>query len=293
MNQVYKIVTDRIVGMLQEGVIPWERPVINGFNAPRGYDMAPNDTYHGVNLLLLPKNGEYLTERSIAEKGGRIINKDDFYIATFFKMAKVRESEQDENGSISEETLRPCFRYYKVFHIDNVEGIPSKASGRSEDEVNACPAADAVIAAYSEKNGISLAHIACDAPFFQEETRTLTLPFKRQFVNDESYYSAVFYELVLAEQRQADRSQGGRRRTDSDYDPEYTCERLVAEMGAAFLMSHCGLENAKVLRNSAARIQGWIKALGAHPTLAVYAAKQADHIAEAVIKSLTAVTEAA
>ncbi len=37
-------------------------------------------------------------------------------------------------------------------------------------------------------------------------------------------------------------------------------EELVAEMGAAFLSGYCGTEH-RTLENSAAYIQGWLKAL--------------------------------
>jgi antirestriction protein ArdC len=56
---------------------------------------------------------------------------------------------------------------------------------------------------------------------------------------------------------------------------EYGKEVLVAEMGAAFLCGHAGIENITI-ENSAAYIQGWLKALKNDKTLLVHAAAQAQ-----------------
>ena len=42
---------------------------------------------------------------------------------------------------------------------------------------------------------------------------------------------------------------------------EYSKEELVAEIGAAALMNYVGIETRKSLRNSAAYIQSWLRAL--------------------------------
>ena len=58
MNQVYGIITDRICGLLQQGIVPWERPFLGNRNsAPRGYEMPLGESYHGINRLLLPQGG--------------------------------------------------------------------------------------------------------------------------------------------------------------------------------------------------------------------------------------------
>ena len=41
----------------------------------------------------------------------------------------------------------------------------------------------------------------------------------------------------------------------------YSKEELIAEIGAAALVNHCGLETSNSFRNSAAYIQSWLKVL--------------------------------
>ena len=57
-------------------------------------------------------------------------------------------------------------------------------------------------------------------------------------------------------------------------DP-YSREELVAEMGAAFLCGHCGIEN-RTIQESAAYIQGWLDRLRDDRKLIVHAATQAQ-----------------
>ena len=63
---------------------------------------------------------------------------------------------------------------------------------------------------------------------------------------------------------------------------EYSKEELVAEMSAAFLCGHTGIEN-KTIENSAAYIAGWLKALKNDKTLLVHAAAQAQNAADYIL----------
>ena len=56
MSKVYEIVTNRIIEELKKGVIPWHKPF---FGNQVNYDSQK--PYSGVNMMLLPKAGEYMT----------------------------------------------------------------------------------------------------------------------------------------------------------------------------------------------------------------------------------------
>jgi antirestriction protein ArdC len=65
-------------------------------------------------------------------------------------------------------------------------------------------------------------------------------------------------------------------------DPVYSREELVAEMGAAFLSGHCGIES-KTLGNSAAYLQSWIRVLRSDSKLVLVAAGQAQKAADLIL----------
>jgi len=50
---------------------------------------------------------------------------------------------------------------------------------------------------------------------------------------------------------------------------------LIAELGSAFLCAKCGIDNTTI-ENSAAYLQGWIKALKGDSKLIIQAASQAQ-----------------
>ena len=57
MFNIYQAVTDRILAQLEQGVIPW-RKTWRG-SEPMNY--VSRKQYRGINLMLLPYGGEYLT----------------------------------------------------------------------------------------------------------------------------------------------------------------------------------------------------------------------------------------
>ena len=63
---------------------------------------------------------------------------------------------------------------------------------------------------------------------------------------------------------------------------EYSREELIAETGAAFLCGHAGIVNSTI-ENSAAYIQGWLRALKNDRTLLVHAAAQGHKAADYIL----------
>lgn len=57
---------------------------------------------------------------------------------------------------------------------------------------------------------------------------------------------------------------------------DYSKEELIAEIGAAALVNHAGLETSGTLTNSAAYIQSWLKALQDDKRLIVSASGKAE-----------------
>jgi antirestriction protein ArdC len=65
-------------------------------------------------------------------------------------------------------------------------------------------------------------------------------------------------------------------------DAVYSREELVAEMSAAFLCGHVGIENATI-QNSASYLQSWIKTLRGDKKLAILAGAQAQKAADYIL----------
>jgi antirestriction protein ArdC len=64
--------------------------------------------------------------------------------------------------------------------------------------------------------------------------------------------------------------------------PDYAREELIAEMGAAFLCGHRGIERATI-ENSDAYVAGWLRRLRQDPKLVVRAAGKAQKAADCIL----------
>jgi len=170
----------------------------------------------------------------------------------------------------------PYLRYYNVFHIDQCEGISAKhtAATVSSSGADTLAAAQDIIYDYLEREGVKLVHQEGDHAFYRPSSDEVVLPIRKQFVSTAEYYSTVFHELT--------HSTGHEKRlhrlaTTAHFgSEEYSKEELVAEIGAATLVNHVGLETSHSLRNNAAYIQNWLTVLKGDKRFIVSAAGKAE-----------------
>jgi len=88
------------------------------------------------------------------------------------------------------------------------------------------------------------------------------------------YFSTAFHELVHST---GHKSRLDRLEKTAFFGTEaYSKEELIAEIGAAALVNHSGLETSHSLRNSAAYIQNWLQVLKDDKRFIVSAAGKAE-----------------
>ena len=94
-----------------------------------------------------------------------------------------------------------------------------------------------------------------------------------QFTSTAAYYSTAFHELT--------HSTGNEKRLNRLNHAvcfgteDYSKEELIAEIGAAALVNHAGLETSLSLRSNAAHIQNWLGVLRGDKRFIVSAAGKA------------------
>ena len=220
--------------------------------------------------MLLGKPGEYLTFKQCVEAGGHVKKGEKSSLVVFWKWI---EQEDEETGETKEV---PFLRYYNVFHIDQCEGIQAKYTTEAHfpDGASTVETAQEIIYDYLEREGVKLTHSEGDRAFYRPSTDEILLPLRKQFVGTAEYYGTVFHELT--------HSTGHPSRLNrldkvvafgSDV---YSKEELVAEIGAAALVNHCGLESSTSLRTNAAYIQNWLSVLKGDKRFIVSAAGKAE-----------------
>ncbi len=88
----------------------------------------------------------------------------------------------------------------------------------------------------------------------------INVPQITSFENANAYYSVLFHELVHSTGHEKRLARKGIIDTIRFGTLEYSFEELIAEMGACYLLSHCGIVPDN-FSNNAAYINGWMKKL--------------------------------
>lgn len=275
---IYQTVTDRIIEQLKQGYIPWQKPW--GGIASGAFNRVSKKPYSFINQMLLQHDGEYATYKQWAKLGGKIKSGAESEIVVFWKIMPITET--DKNGEEVTKKI-PFLRYYRVFHISQVEGVePLDASIAIEHEP--IEIAEKVKNDYAEREGIEIREVAGDKAFYSVACDHIVMPLMEQFKDINEYYSTLFHECSHST---GAKHRLGRFNIDAKIaafgSPEYSKEELVAEMSSAFLMNHCGIETDNTFNNSAAYIQSWIAALSNDKKMIVSASSRAEKAANYIL----------
>jgi antirestriction protein ArdC len=172
----------------------------------------------------------------------------------------------------------PLLRSFTVFNVDQVEGLPTALApaAPSEQVWDPIDAAEQVIGA----SGAQVRHGGSRA-FYAPGEDLIQMPARSAFSSASDYYATALHELThwTGHADRCNRVLGKRHGIDA-----YAFEELVAEMGAAFLTSHCRLPG-RLQHDS--YIASWLTALRNDKRLIFTAASQAQRAADYLLPGAT------
>ncbi|MBE7506216.1 MAG: DUF1738 domain-containing protein [Planctomycetia bacterium] len=272
---IYQNVTDQIIAMLEKGVVPWRSPILGRQSAGMPKNLESGKEYRGVNVFLLAftawasgyESAYWLTFNQAKQKKGSVKKGEKSSFVIFWKQYETTDKETGEPTKV------PVLRYYRVFNVAQCEGIAAPdAATFTPTDFRPIDAAVAIVEGYAD--GPPIEHGGTRA-YYRPSTDIVRLPEPSRFATCEEYYSTLFHELA--------HSTGHSKRLDRKLDtepqpfgsPDYGKEELVAEMAAAYLTSHAGIQPATI-ENQAAYLQGWLKQLRGDKKLVVTAAAAAQ-----------------
>lgn len=271
-NDVYQIVTDKIIAALEGGTIPWRKPWKASEQAPRNF--VSKKAYRGMNAFLMqltPYSCPYWVSFKQAQGlGGSVKKGEKGSIVVFWSFI----DKKDENGK---EQKIPFLRYYTVFNLEQCEGIEWEMPSSTRNEFEAIDEAEKIASAYPKAP--RLRHFG-DSANYQPSLDLVTMPERTAFDTPANYYATLFHEFAHSTGHESRLNRAGITEFDRFGSERYAKEELIAEMASAFLCAEAGIVNT--VETSAAYIQGWLKALKNDRKLVVTAAgaaqKAADHI---------------
>lgn len=287
-QDIYQMVTDRIVSMLEQGVVPWQRPWSQSSD-----NMAINHVtrkvYSPLNQMLLCEGGEYLTFNQCKALGGSIKKGAKarmivFYTTSTMTKKKVVDEQTGEEVEVSCIKLyeTPVLKMYRVFHLSDCEGIESKLTDVDkceQYETSPIEQAEQVIKGYLDREHGLLFHNdeSSNRAYYSPVHDEVRVPMITQFQQAEEYYSTAFHELTHSTgiEKRCNRNEEMKGVTYFGSE-NYSREELVAEIGSAMLCSLTGISTEKAFSNSVAYIDHWIQHLKNHKTEFVWAARRAE-----------------
>lgn len=278
---VYEIVTERIIALLEQGTVPWQKPW-----ATSGEDCMPRNLiskkpYRGVNVFLLHamsfESPYWLTFKQAQELGGNVRKGEKACPVVFWKWLESPDEKASERKRI------PLLRYYHVFNASQCEGIQVPLTEKKGRDHSPIAEAERILAGMPKPPAIVHGRDrACYLPAFDR----VELPSPEAFRTGEHYYSVLLHELTHATGHQERLNRKGVAGSEGEWSAfgstPYAREELVAEMGASFLCGHAGIVE-RTITDSAAYIAGWLERLREDKRLIVQAAAQAQRAADYVL----------
>ena len=281
-NNVYQMVTDRIIEQLENGVIAWRKPWTGGIESVIGY--TSRKPYSLINQFLLGEPGEYLTFKEVERLGGKVNKGAKARFVVFYKQMTYTEKVVNEEGEEETKTKRiPLLRFYNVFHIKDTT-IPSKAVEGTSNVVELDGKADEVIMAYVKREGLNFTNNKPSSrAFYSPSLDEVVVPMPSQYSEMAEYYSTTFHELTHSTMLAHRCNRMSENKIACFGNEDYSREELVAEIGSAMICTSLGISIPESFKNSVAYIRHWIQALKNDNKMIVWAASRAEKASDYIL----------
>lgn len=317
-QDVARIVTDRIIEALEQGVAPWARPWKRvGGRGPTS--LATGKPYRGINTLILETTAmlegysspywvtynqakaraveaAQAEGRTLVEKTGKTGRKywvevtDEGETIFFGGVRKgeqgtpvvlwkpIRKTGVDSDGNERDDSYL-LLRYFTVFNVEQCEGVPAPATEPLPEFV---PIERAQEIADTMPQRPSVRH-GGDRAFYSPTLDYVQMPLQGAFETPEAYYGVLFHELAHSTGHASRLNREGIEAAGTTFGDEvYSREELVAEIASAIVSAEAGIEPN--IPRSAAYVKSWLKYAKDNRSEILKAAAQAQKAADFIIK---------
>jgi antirestriction protein ArdC len=253
-------VTDSIVGMLERGVAPWQKPWEPGASS-LGIPFNPTSerAYRGGNAIHLMATGlergyedpRWMTYKQAADNGWQVLRGEKGTQIEYWETKHAPDRTQPSgpdggsdgitaNGNNADaEKSRFIHRVYTVFNAQQIEGIPPHTS-KQHTTFEVVQAGEQIL----KNSGANIAHDQADRAFYSRSQDSIHLPPKDAFKDAAGYYGTALHELA---HRSGHPSRLDRPTLTDSYrfgDVNYAKEELRAELASVFLAAQRGTSKA-------------------------------------------------
>lgn len=224
---------------------------------------ANNQNYKGINLISLwlkqQQNGyassQWLTFNQISKNGGKVIKGEKGTKVVYFTMvevdddAKKSKKSKPSKADADEKVSIPIARQYVVFNRSQSDLDHDVQEGDEEITSDV----DLMIKSLESEIVHADQKVACYMP----AADLIKMPLRSRFNNDPAYYAALLHEHAHWTGHQSRLDRFSEAHTSHKWS--YAREELVAEISAAILCGHFGIESR--MDNHASYLNCWMKNL--------------------------------
>ena len=197
----YEIVTERIISLLEQGVIPWRRPW-SAVGAP--CNLASKKIYRGVNFFLLSAtkyvSPYWLTLKQANELGGSVRKGEHGEIVVFWRVdeAENADVESAEQENDKRNRRRFVLRFYRVWNLEQCslpQAVIDKLPKGERYQHDPIEAAERLMANMPNPPEIEFAG---SKAFYNPALDRITLPPRELFTSAEEFYATWNHEIGTA-----------------------------------------------------------------------------------------------
>ena len=193
---VYEMVNQKIMELLEQGTVPWRKPWNVEAGMPK--NIASKKEYRGINTFLLgcQQYGSpyWMTFKQAVDKGGHVKKGEKSSLVVFWKWLdrKSAADSEDVDASDSGTGKIPMLRYYNVFNLEQTEGIEAPPVTEATNTFSPIERAEQIVAGMPLRPDIRHGgNKASYSPMLD----FVKMPEKHMFNTPEEYYCTLLHEL--------------------------------------------------------------------------------------------------
>lgn len=241
----------------------------------RARNLQSGKPYRGINALLLSfssySDPRWTTYNAAAKMDGKVRKGEKSTLVTLWKRIQVKDPDAPNGKKVI-----PILRYFRVFNVEQIDWPEGAIPALPTPEYPGDPIAEgeAALDDYLASDEKLTLEYGGNSAHYVPAMHHIQLPDYEDFTSPEGFYSVAFHECVHSTGNELGRELSQMKR-------KYSREELVAEIGSAFVLASLGIKVN--IKNSAAYIKGWMKAIEDDENLMIKAAGQAQKAADRVL----------
>ena len=275
---VYQIVTDKIISILEQGTVPWRKPWATSNALSK--NLITNKEYRGINLFLLGcqdfESPYWMSYKQVLAKKGTV-RKGEKASQVVFYQRYLSQTEQPENGD--KQRTGFMLKYYNVFNLQQCDGIAAPAVEESTVDFTPIKKAEQIVANMNNPPEI---RYGSKRASYSSVNDKISMPFSSRFETCEGFYAVLFHELGHSTGHQSRLARKEVMERNEFGSEEYSAEELCAGLSASMLCAVAGI-SSQTVELSAAYIESWLTMFRTDKRVLIRAAGKAQKAADYIL----------